>query len=290
MTSIDKEKFAVFILSHGRPNNIPTINALRKSGYTGDIWIIIDDEDKSSDEYKKNYGNVYQFCKEDAKKITDTMDLGESKAAVVFARNYAHKIAEELGLDYFLELDDDYRTFCHTFDDKLNYLTKRPPIKDMDAVILAYLEFLEVSGALAVCFSQGGDFIGGENSGLSKKTKKGDISRKAMNAFFMKTDRPFKFIGRINEDANAYVTLGMKGELFFTVAQVRLEQGQTQANAGGLTDVYLEKGTYVKSFYSVMCAPSCVTLMSMGVENMRIHHKVSWKNCAPKIVREQSND
>lgn len=287
MTLSAERKFAVFILSHGRPDNIPTISALKKSGYTGDIWIIIDDEDKTADEYKKKYDNVYQFCKEDAKKITDTMDLGESKAAVVFARNYAHKIAKDLGLDYFLELDDDYRSFCHTFDSNLNYLTKRPIVKNMDAIVSAYLDFLEESGALAVCFSQGGDFIGGENSGLSKKTRSGDISRKAMNAFFMKTDRPFKFVGRINEDANAYVTLGMKGNLFFTVSQVRLEQGQTQANVGGLTDVYLEKGTYVKSFYSVMCAPSCVSLMSMGVQNMRIHHKINWKNCVPKIVREK---
>lgn len=280
------KKFAVFILTHGRPDNVPTLNALVSAGYTGPIWLIIDDEDKSAEAYKQKYQHVYQFCKEDAKKVTDTMDIGESKAAVVFARNYAHRIAKKLAIDYFLELDDDYTSFRHTFDGELNYLTKRPEIKNMDGIINAYVEFLENTGALAVCFSQGGDFIGGENSGVSKTVRRGDVSRKAMNAFFMKTDRPFKFIGRINEDVNAYVTLGAKGNLFFTVAQVRLEQVQTQKSPGGLTDIYLEKGTYVKSFYSLMCAPSCVSLMSMGVENMRIHHKVNWKNAVPKIIRE----
>lgn len=40
------KSFAVFILSHGRANNIITIQALKKSNYTGKIYIIIDDEDE----------------------------------------------------------------------------------------------------------------------------------------------------------------------------------------------------------------------------------------------------
>lgn len=286
MTTKLTDNFAVFILTHGRAGNIPTIKSMRNSGYTGKIWLIIDDEDSQMDEYKKNYENVYVFCKEDARKITDTQDTGTSKAAVVFARNYAHKIAKEIGLDYFLVLDDDYRTFRHTCDYDFNYVTKDSGVNNMDNIIEGYLQFLETSNALTVCFSQGGDFIGGEGSGLFRSMQKGKLSRKAMNSFFMKTDRPFKFIGRINEDVNAYVTLGIKGELMFTVGQVRLEQAQTQANAGGLTDIYLEKGTYVKSFYSVMCAPSCVSLMMMGDVNPRIHHKISWNNCTPKIISE----
>jgi len=280
------DNFAVFILTHGRADNIPTINTLRRVGYTGKIWLIVDDEDDQIEQYKSNYENVHIFCKEDARLITDTQDTGTSKAAVVFARNYAHKIAKEIGVDYFLELDDDYRTFRHTCDGDMNYVTSNSNVRNMDSIVEGYLQFLETSGALTVCFSQGGDFIGGEGSGLFKTMRKGQISRKAMNSFFMKTDRPFKFLGRINEDVNAYVTLGMKGEKLFTVGQVRLEQGQTQANSGGLTELYLEKGTYVKSFYSVMCAPSCVSLMSMGVNAMRIHHKVKWNNCTPKIVSE----
>lgn len=41
-------------------------------------------------------------------------------------------------------------------------------------------------------------------------------------------------------------------------------QMQTQKNAGGMTETYLESGTYLKSFYSVMYAPSCVKLNTMG--------------------------
>ena len=31
------EDFAIFILTHGRPNNVITYNTLKTSGYTGDI-------------------------------------------------------------------------------------------------------------------------------------------------------------------------------------------------------------------------------------------------------------
>jgi hypothetical protein len=69
--------------------------------------------------------------------------------------------------------------------------------------------------------------------------------------------------------------------------QVALQQKQTQTNSGGMTEMYLESGTYVKSFYSVMYQPSSV---KVGVlrdrDRSRLHHRVSWKHTVPKIVSE----
>ena len=78
--------------------------------------------------------------------------------------------------------------------------------------------------------------------------------------------------------------VGNIGKLFFTVPRLRLEQTETQLNAGGLTDIYLDLGTYVKSFYSVMYAPSCIKIKKMGVINKRLHHMVKWQNAIPEIV------
>ena len=148
------------------------------------------------------------------------------------------------------------------------------------------LDFYINSNVTTIAMSQGGDFIGGEGSGVATKYKKGEFSRKAMNSFFCSTDRPFKFMGRINEDVNAYVSLGSTGSLFLTYPRIRLEQKQTQANSGGLTDIYLDLGTYIKSFYSVMYAPSCVKITEIGVSNRRLHHKIKWKNAVPMIMSE----
>jgi hypothetical protein len=145
------------------------------------------------------------------------------------------------------------------------------------------IDFLEDTGALTVAMGQGGDLIGGLNSG----TFKSQIKRKAMNSFFCKVDNPFKFLGSVNEDVNTYVLLGMQGKLFFSIMSLCLTQTTTQQNAGGMTDVYLDSATYVKSFYSVMYAPSCVTIRLMGSFHPRMHHAVSWDNCTPRILDEK---
>ena len=50
------EKFAVFILSHGRAGNVKTYQTLIDQGYTGKIYIIVDDEDDMRQSYVDRYG------------------------------------------------------------------------------------------------------------------------------------------------------------------------------------------------------------------------------------------
>lgn len=285
MTKTMKNNFAVFILTHGRADNVITYNTLRKQGYTGKIYLMIDDEDKQADDYKKKYGkDVIVFNKQKAIEFTDSGDNFGKRNSVVYARNWNFIVAKEMGITHFLQLDDDYGHFYNTFDNNGEYITQHRKLDDLDSVCDAMLEFLIASNADAVCMSQGGDFIGGPGSKVAKLAKQGKFSRKAMNAFFMNTAKPFKFMGRINEDVNAYVALGNLGKLFITVPRIRLEQVTTQANAGGLTEIYLDLGTYVKSFYSVMYAPSCVKIQEMGVSHKRLHHRVKWKYAVPEIV------
>lgn len=277
-----REDFTVFILTHGRADRVDTIKTLRKSGYTGPIWLVIDNEDEQRSEYEKlPVTGVYVFDKAEEMKRTDTEDNFANHKLVVYARNRIHEIAAELGFEYFLMLDDDYKTIDYRYIDGNSLRSKS--IKDADKIFELYVDFLEVSGARTVCFSQAGDFIGGATNGNFKK----QVLRKAMNSFFCKTDRPFKFTGSTNEDVNMYITLGMRGELCFTVAYIAVTQHMTQENKGGLTDIYLEDGTYVKSFYSVICQPSCAMVKMMGEKHRRIHHQIKWNNCCPKIINER---
>ena len=108
-----------------------------------------------------------------------------------------------------------------------------------------------------------------------------------MNVWFCSADKPFKFIGRINEDTNTYCLLGSQGELMMTVANADIVQVQTQKQSGGLTDVYLNDGTYVKSFFTVMATPSCAKVGQMGGTHFRAHHKIEWNYCVPKIINEK---
>lgn len=275
-------KFAVLILSHGRAKNVVTVKALRSCGYTGEIYIVIDDEDSQELEYKDIYGNsVIKFSKQTYINKTDSMNPQKPRNVVVYARNAAHDIAKSLGLTHFLVLDDDYKVFEWKIIDGEKF--KGLKFKNFDKVISKILDFLDCSNALTVAMAQGGDFIGGKDGGFYKKK----IARKAMNSFFCRTDRPFQFIGAINEDTNAYTYLGNRGKLFFTITCISLTQGQTQKNKGGLTDAYLDSGTFVKSFYTVMLCPSCAKIKEMGDKHKRIHHMIKWNNAVPKIISER---
>jgi len=280
-TKLDRSKFATFILSHGRPDNVVTLKTLRQFGYTGKVYIIIDDEDATADGYREKFGseNVIQFCKSDIAKKFDTADTSTDRRSIVFARNVCFEIAKELGLDYFLQLDDDYSGFYYRTSKDNVLQTKR--VKNLDKVNEIMLDLLDDTGALTVAMSQGGDHLGGAKG----RVRKG-ILRKAMNSFYVRTNRPVKFMGRLNEDVNAYAVLGSRGELFITPMAIALNQGETQQNKGGMTEIYLSTGTYTKSFYTVMMAPSCVRIYAMGYANYRLHHTVKWNCAVPKIIHE----
>lgn len=284
MMMSDENKFAVLILSHGRADNVYTLETLRRCGYTGNIYFVLDDEDPTADQYRNQFGadNVIVFSK---REIAKTFDVGDSiqdlPPAVVYARNASFQIARDLGLEYFMQLDDDYTSFMFRWAD--GDVLKHCMIKNMDEVLEAMIQFVDDTGADTFAMAQGGDFIGGvEGSAVHRP-----LMRKAMNSFIFKTDNPVTFIGRINEDVNTYVVGGMRGKLYLTTTAVMLTQQQTQKNKGGLTEIYLATGTYMKSMYTVMMCPSCVTVRQMGPSNPRLHHSVRWDNAVPKILSDR---
>lgn len=276
--------FCIFILTHGRPNKVLTYKILLKYKCTYPIYFIIDNEDSKAEEYYKNFGKdkVIMFDKKEIGKTFDNADNFDNRKCIVYARNACFKIAKDLGYKYFLELDDDYTDFRYKFDSDNNYVGIKEP-KNIDKIFDIILDYLKSSPITTIAFAQGGDFIGGGESGISDSVK---IKRKAMNSFFCSLDKPFTFIGRINEDVNSYVYLGSKGKLFFQINNFALQQLTTQSNSGGMTETYLDGGTYVKSFYTVIFSPSCTKIWLMGAVNPRLHHKISWNNAVPKILSE----
>ena len=279
---MNTKKFCVLILSHGRPNKIPTIATLNRCGYTGDWFIIVDNEDSTRGQYKELYGDkVIEFDKLAIDGTFDLYDNQTNRNVVVHARNACFDIAAQLGYDYFLELDDDYVRFEYRWADGQKLMTQL--VTNLDALVEEMLNFLDMSGALTVAFAQGGDFIGGVGSANFKK----GCMRKTMNTFFCKTDRRFDFLGRMNDDVNTYCTLGARGQLSLSIAAIDIVQIPTQANAGGLSEAYLETGTFTKSFYSVMSSPSFVSIQAMGPAHSRLHHIVDWETAVPKIISDK---
>jgi hypothetical protein len=280
------DDFCIFILTHGRPDRVHTYDSLIKAGYTGKLYIVIDDEDKTAEGYRERFGDkVLQFCKADLAAATDEGDNFQHRKAIVYARNACWDLAKQVGCRWFCQMDDDYTGFQLRHDSNLNPCW--PIIEStLTEAIKALLSFYKSCNATAIAMAQGGDFIGGKDGCLLPK-----LRRKCMNSWFCDTEKPFKFFGHMNEDVSAYVTYGRRGMLFFTAMQINLNQKQTQAAAGGMSDVYLSSGTYVKSFYTVLSAPSCTQIGVMGdnrnTREKRVHHQINWHKAVPKIIDER---
>lgn len=269
---MENRDFCVFILTHGRPDNIRTYSTLRKCGYSGKVYFVVDNEDLTLDKYYANFGkeNVIVF---DKKAMADKIDEGnnfDNRKVIIHARNACFDIARQLGIKYFVELDDDYYYFGYRYPQGAKI------IKNLDAVFSILLSFYKTTNIKTIAFAQGGDHIGGF-SGIKLK-------RKSMNLFLCSIEREFKFFGSINEDVNTYVLQGSRGDIFFTFTNLQLDQKDTQSQKDGITDWYKLFGTYCKSFTTVMMHPSSVSVAMMNCNNPRLHHLIKWSNTVPMII------
>jgi hypothetical protein len=289
--------FCIFILSHGRPDNVLTYKELKKAGYTGKVYIVIDDEDSKAGRYDDLFGDiVLRFSKSEIAKRFDQGDNTEDRRSIFYARNACFDLAKSVGCVYFMQMDDDYFAFQYRYNNVMDWDCIRVR-KTFDQAVSVLLDYYKSTPFASIAISQGGDHIGG-GEGRPIRAK-----RKAMNSFICSTDRRFSFVGRINEDVNTYTSKQRCGLLFLTIMQMQLVQKVTQSNSGGMTEMYLDSGTYMKTFYSVMYCPSSVVVSELGdsgaggpsafVQNRidatphyRIHHAINWNRTAPCILRE----
>lgn len=281
MEAMKNKDFAILILTYGRPDRIVTITTLRGLGYSGKIYLVCSSDDESLNDYKKKYGDdVIVFDKDNI--VVDLADNIKKRNTVTFARNAAFCIAKELGLKYFLELDDDYTEFQYKLRTSEILIGKQ--VKSLNWLFDLFLNFLHNTPQVtSIAFAQGGDFIGGkDNKSFDSIGRK----RKLMNCYFNAVNRPYIFYGRCNDDVNCYVQNGKTGTVFLTHYNISIVQAQTQAFKGGSTELHLEYGTYVKSFYTVLFNPSAVKVRAMGEKHRRLHHHVKWKYAVPQIIRE----
>jgi hypothetical protein len=275
-----RDDFAIFILTHGRAASVRTVGMLEFGRYSGRFYLVVDDEDKQGPEYEARYpGKVLTFSKRAIATRFDEADNFADRRTVFYARNACFDLARSVGVKYFMQMDDDYTDAYIRWDGKREVSYR---VDCLDAVLEAMIDYYASIPALSIAMSQGGDHIGGWE-GMQK--------RKIMNTWLCDVDRPFPFIGRINDDVTTYTALGRRGELFLTIPIVQVNQLTTISQAGGTTDLYKDTGGYIKSFYSVMHTPSAVKIGLLrdnrSDRKPRVHHAVDWDHCVPKIIPER---
>ena len=277
----NKRDYAVFILSHERVNDIKTDKMLKKQGYSGEWFIVIDDKDNQIDEYKEKYGDkLIIFSKEEVDKWTDTCDMDNDMRVGVYARNFIKKEASSRGYKYHLQLDDDFSQITYRYIKGKKLKVK--PCENLDRLFDAIAEYLDETEITWISFGLSSYYIGGVN----KNFEQGMI-RKTMGSFFCNTEKMPDFLCRMNDDITTNILYTSRGHIMFTLMAMQVETPPTQQMDGGMTDIYQENGTYRKSFYSVMVCPSFVKVSQQGIKDKRVHHETNWKACAPMILNQK---
>ena len=286
------ENFCLFILTFGRPDSVITLNTMLKehTKFNQDYYLVCSDDDECLGKYIENYGErVIVFNKQSMLEYIDCGDNFDKFNVILYARNICFSLASMLGYKNFCQFDDDYYEFAFRYHDETHLKTRSKSLKDLDQMLLSHIEFLNNTPCNTISMSQMGDYVGGFD-GHNRHVRNG-YQRKVMNSFFCSIDKPFLFYGSINEDVNFYTQNGRRGELTFNLFGFALNQKMTQQNAGGMTDQYIDCGTYLKSFYSVMYNPSCVKIgtISFG-DKARFHHRVESETTYAKIIDKKYKD
>lgn len=270
--------FAVFILTHKRAKTQKTLQTLKRCGYTGKTYLIIDDEDEEQDEYIKLYGDkVKCFSKHKIEKNFDTMTNRKEYRAVVYARNAAYQIAKNLGIRWLFMCDDDISNLQYRV--LKGKSLKGVKIQDIDSLFELMAGIME-AGKLAIFgFSQAGAFIGGANEAYLSGHQ-----RKIAQAFLLDANNPIEFRGMFYEDLLVALDAGIQGRVAMSTMLVSIQSPEMRSNGGGMQDLYNENSTYTHCFYTVLAYPNVASITEKDGEfKLRLNHSAF----APLILNER---
>lgn len=102
-----RNDFAIFILTHGRPTAQHTMSTLINLGYSGTIYLVVDDTDNTLNDYLNTYDNVIVFDKNHYINSIDVATNNPMFKSILYGKCAAEDIAKELGLKAFAVVDDD---------------------------------------------------------------------------------------------------------------------------------------------------------------------------------------
>lgn len=268
--------FAVFITSHNSPYECISYGALRTAGYTGDIHIVIDDNDSQFDEYDRSGNNIVVFHKQD---YVDKLDIGMSKtnpqlAAVLYARAAVEDVAKRLELDYFIVMDDDIHGFRYRYL-KDNKLCSKP-VENFDWLIYNYIKFMNESNSICLSFANDGSFIGGA-SAVEKI-----LERRSCHTIFLRdTRKEFVWKFAVNEDYVSSLLYANKGVLMFTLPFVQRNISGMNDRKEGMHGMYESTTEFQRAFYNVIACPwTCKVGEYKGHKVVRTNKNTAY----PKIV------
>ena len=274
------DKFAIFILSKGRPNDQITYKMLRDSGYTGDIRILCDNMDDTIDEYRKKFGDeVLMFDKVEWSAKSDRITNEDAYNVLLPARNAATEIAKDLGYTHYMQMDDDISRLAHRFVDDEGML-RTVDVTDLDGVLKAMLEFLKIEPVVGLTFGWHTFYQYGKEG----RFKEGLI-HDAYTTYMMSVSNPVKFRGNLTEDFIGLMDNLRVGRLLYAVLDIMYLTPEQGSNEGGLQDVYESNGQWMVVIYALIANPGNVKIKFRDSGEIGTYSNKHLR--APKVLSER---
>ena len=252
----------VFIITHKRAEKVLTLEMFEKAKYSGQIWLVVDDQDEQLAQYKAKYKNLLVFSKEDYKNDIDTHINKFEMNGAIFARNACNDFAQSMRLQYFFVCDDDLKRIYIKNPITGKMITKEST-KSIETIIEKMVEYLESAKQIkAIALADDGAFFGG----INKEVQQG-IKYTLTKIMLYRAEEPVKYESSLFEDmATVYSGYGI-GELAFSIMMASVSSLKNGTNEGGCKELYEKLSYYIGGFMVMMCRPDAVKIIQKKMEN-----------------------
>lgn len=275
------DDFAVFIITYARPNAQLTLDSLRKSGYTGKIFLVLDTTDSTIDQYKRLYSRdtVLVFDKTKYAQETDTGLSSPLLNYAVFARNAVEDFAHTLNLRYFAVMDDDITGF------RVRYISKDSlrsrSIKTFDFILQELIGYMDNTDIACLGLCNASTLIGGLNAVDFNR------GRILVQAFIRNIHYNVNWRLNMLEDVITSVDCGVRGQVWLKLYLLQFDAlpiGGVQS--GGNSEIYLTYDWFKQTFFPVLVYPACFIYTDKMFKNCKRGSApvIKHDRAVPKII------
>lgn len=271
--------FAVYIISHERADRVETYKTLRDSGYTGQIYVVVDNEDSQLRVYQNRFGlDVLVFNKQIYINESDTLEIEHRRASALYVRNAVEFIAKESGYDAFVVMDDDITNLRFRWIEGSTYKSLRA--FNLDYVLKWYCEYLCTCDIATLSFEHCMFYLGGVSD------DKISNERWTYQIHFRNTKFPVDWISVINEDIITEISTAIRGYIWWSLPHVVFDAVAMNEENGGVKETYDSMSSYERAFLSVISQPSCC---KVGYSHGKIRILQDKKSSYPMIIGSRYN-
>ncbi len=246
----------VYIKTHGRPGKQLTYNTLREAGYTGDIVLVIDNEDECGVgylEFVKHDDRLWLHIF-DKQKLVDEIDSGTNipkRDVNLYAWVACERFAEQDGNDFFIMADDDITRFRYRYLED-GHLKSIPITQNLDRVFEHIQNYMECSNIAAAS-------TGIPQMYFSKELDENLWKYRVAYQFVFRNPKfDMNWVSEYEEDIITSINMSKEGKYVTCLPMIQHDAVALGKSDGGMKSMYDENNSrFSLAEYGHIFNPSC---------------------------------